>query len=117
MSVVQFVVESKKRTLIVVRRVLTEPKASLAGVILEVSTAWCIASMAEFNAEIAPSRPLGRWDSTFMVETRGICERTVRLEGCEEGLFAAVIKKIVRHGSVYHHGSASGIDNRIRARG
>ena len=55
--------------------------------------------MAEFKAEIALSRPLGRWDLAFMVEPRGICEGTVWLEGCEEGLFAAVMKKIVRRGS------------------
>ena len=60
-----------------------------------------MASMAECNAGIAPSRPLGRWDSAFMVEPRGICdsEGTVWLESCEEGIFAAVIKKIVRRGS------------------
>ena len=51
-----------------------------------------MASMAEFNAEMSPSRPLGRWDSAFMVEPRGICdsEGIVWLEGCEEGIFAAV---------------------------
>jgi len=40
--------------------------------------------MAALNAEIESSRPLGRWDSAFMVETSGGCERT-RLEGCKEG--------------------------------
>ena len=71
--------------MIIVRITLTEPKTALAGVILEISFARFKASMAIFNAEIAPSRPLGRWDLGSMVETGGNCERTVRREGCEEG--------------------------------
>ena len=67
----------RKLTLIIRRITLTEPKMVLAGVILESSLARSKASMAAFNAEIAPSRPLGRWDSTSMVKTRGSRERTV----------------------------------------
>jgi hypothetical protein len=59
-------------------------KTVLAGVILVFFSARFKASMAAFNAEMGSSRHLGRWDSAFMVETRGRCERTVRCEGCEE---------------------------------
>jgi len=76
----------RKLTLIIVRIMLTEPKTALAGVILASSFAKFKASMAAFNAEIAPSRPFGRWDSAFMVETRGSGERIVQGEGREEGL-------------------------------
>ena len=71
--------------MIVVRITLTEPKTAPAGVILESSLARFKASIAVFNVEIAPSRPLGRWDLSSMVETRGNCERTVRCESYEEG--------------------------------
>ena len=40
--------------------------------------------MAVFSAEMAPSRPPGRWESVFMVGTRGDRERTVQREGHEE---------------------------------
>ena len=65
----------RKLTLIIERVTLTEPKMALA---LETSFARFKASMAAFNADIAPSRPFkfGRWDSTSMVETRGR-DRTV----------------------------------------
>jgi len=49
----------RKRTLIVARRVLTEPKTVLAGVMLEVFSAGFKDSMAAFNAEVLPSRPVG----------------------------------------------------------
>ena len=75
----------RRPTLIIVRITLTEPKTAFAGVILESSLARFKASMTAFNAEIAPSRPLGRWDPPSMVETRGSRERTARREGCEEG--------------------------------
>jgi hypothetical protein len=86
--VVYTVVESRKHTVIVVRRVLTEPKIALTGAILEVISARFMASMAAFNAEVTPSRPLSCWDSAFMVGTRGICENTwgLNVEGYEEGL-------------------------------
>ena len=72
----------RKLTLINARITLTEAKRPLAGVILETSFARFKASMPAFKAEIAPSRPLGCWDSTFMIEIRGSHERAV-LEGFE----------------------------------
>jgi len=48
--------------LIIVRRILTEPKAALAGVTLETSFARFTASMATFNEERIPSRSFGRLD-------------------------------------------------------
>jgi len=51
--------KGRKRTLIVVRRVLTEPKTVLAGVMLEVFSASFEDSMAAFSAEMLPSRPVG----------------------------------------------------------
>ena len=69
----------------VVRITPTEPKTALAGVTLESSFARFNASMDAFNTRIVPSRPLGRWDSASMVETRGSGEGTVQCEGCEEG--------------------------------
>jgi hypothetical protein len=76
----------RKLTLIIARMTLTEPKTAFAGVILESSFARFKASMAAFNVEIVPSRPLGRWDSASMVETRGGGEGTVQRGGREEGL-------------------------------
>jgi len=49
----------RKRTLIIVRRILTEPKTALAGVTLAASFARFRASMATFNEEMVPSRPFG----------------------------------------------------------
>jgi hypothetical protein len=69
----------RKHTLIIVSKILTEPKAFLAGVILEVLYTSLKDSMAAFNAKMASSRPSGRWDAISMVE------RKVRLEGCDEG--------------------------------
>ena len=59
-----------KRTLTIVRRILTDPNTALAGVILETSFARFMASMAMFNEEMAPSRPFGRWGLASMVETQ-----------------------------------------------
>jgi hypothetical protein len=56
----------QKRTLMSVRRTVTEPKTALAGGKLEIFTGFK-APMAPSNAEMAPSRPLGRWDSVSMV--------------------------------------------------
>jgi len=69
----------------VVRRVLTEPKTVLAGVMFEISSLSFKDSMAAFNTRIVPSRPVGRWASTSMVEVQGSWERTVRREGSEDG--------------------------------
>jgi len=57
---------------------------ALAGAIDETFSARFVASMAVFNASGVPSRPLGRWESVFMVEIRGSGDRTVRREGCGE---------------------------------
>ena len=62
------VLEGKERTLAIVRRILTEPKTALAGVILETSFARFMASMAMFNEERVPSRPFGRWVLAAIVE-------------------------------------------------
>ena len=75
--------ESRKHTLISVRRTMTEPKMAFAGGTHEVFTGFRD-SMAAFNAEAAPPRSFNCWDSVFMVEAGGSCERTVRGEGCEE---------------------------------
>jgi len=75
-----------KPTLIIVRITLTELKRALAGAILESSFARFEVSMAAFNADIAPSRPLGRWGSTSMDKIRGGRERIVQRGGCGEGL-------------------------------
>jgi len=61
----------RKLTLIVARIMVTEPKTALAGAIPEASFARFKASIAVFNSEMSPSRPLDRWDPAFMVEIRG----------------------------------------------
>ena len=63
----------RRHTLIIVRRMLTEPKTALAGVMLDSSFARFIASMAAFNKERALSWRFVRWDFASMVE------------GCESG--------------------------------
>ena len=73
-------------TLIMTRVALAEPKTASAGAIVETSLAKSNTSMTVFNAEIVPSLPMGRWDSTSIVETRGRCERTVQRGGCADGL-------------------------------
>ena len=75
----------RKRTLTIVRRTLTEPKAAFAGVIPAISFARFRDSMATFNEERAPSRPFGRWEFVSIVGNRGSCEKVARREGCEEG--------------------------------
>ena len=55
---------------------LTDPKAALAGVILEISFARFMASIAIFSEEMVPSRPLDRWGLAAIVETQvGGCEK------------------------------------------
>ena len=68
--------KSRKRTLICVRRAVTELKTTLADGIFEI-LAGSKASRASFNAKMAPSRPFGRWDLASMVEPRGGCEGRV----------------------------------------
>ena len=77
--------KNRRLTLIVVRIMLTVPKAALAGAMLAISFARFKVSMATFNAEIVLSRPLGRRDLASMVEARSSGERIVRCQGCEEG--------------------------------
>jgi len=52
-------------------------KRAFAGVMLEIFSARCMASMAAFNKETAFSRPFGRWDSVAMVETEDSYEEAV----------------------------------------
>ena len=73
------------RTLIIVRRTLTQPKTAFAGVILETSFARFMASMAAFSEEMTPSRPFGGWELASMVETGGDCGKVMQCVGCEEG--------------------------------
>ena len=72
-------------TLIIVRRAPTEPKTAFAGVILEISFARFMASMATFSEEITPFRPFGRWDLASIVGAQGIRGRVMRYVGCDEG--------------------------------
>jgi len=44
-----------------------------------------MSSMASFNAEMMPSRPVGRWDLAYKPERRGGCERMEQREGREVG--------------------------------
>jgi len=75
----------KEPTIIVLRRMLVESKAALAGVMLEILFARLRASMAAFNEERAPFCPLGRWSSVVMVETQGSShEKAVRGAGREQ---------------------------------
>ena len=71
--------KSRKHTLIVVIRMMTEAKIALAGRTAEVFARFK-ASMAAFKST---SRSSGRWESAFMVEGDS-CEITVRCEDCED---------------------------------
>jgi len=55
----QVLIVGRKRTLIIVGRTLTEPKATFAGVTLEISFARSKVWMATFNEERVPLRFLG----------------------------------------------------------
>lgn len=59
--------EEQERTLIIVRRVVTELKMAFAGKILEVFARSKVL-MAVFRSA---SRSLGRWELAFMVERGG----------------------------------------------
>ena len=65
-----------------VRMTVTEPRAALAGVMLNASFAMFMVSMATFKEERTVSRRFGRWGLGSMVKSRGDCETTVRREGC-----------------------------------
>jgi len=52
---------------------------------------WRAGSQSPINVSVstegaALAKTKGRHRKSYMVETRGSCERTARLEGCEEGL-------------------------------
>ena len=65
-----------------VRMTVTEPRAALAGVMLNASFAMFMVSMATFKEERTVSRRFGRWGLGSMVKSRGDCGTTVRREGC-----------------------------------
>ena len=69
-------------TRIMVRRIATEPKTALAGVMLEISLARFRPSMAMFSEERTPSCPFGCWDLSAMVETQYGCGKVRRCAGC-----------------------------------
>jgi len=67
--------QKRELTRIMVRRMATEPKTALAGVILESSLARFRPSMAMFSEERPPSRPFGCWDVSVMIGTQGGWEK------------------------------------------
>jgi len=71
--------------LTIVRRILTDPKTALAGVMLETSFARFMASMAMFNEVRVPSRLLGRWGLAAIVGTQSVGEKTVLREDTRKG--------------------------------
>ena len=54
---------------------LAEPKAVLAGVMVEVSFAEFSVLMPISNVERAPSQPSGSWEFVAIVKTSGSCEK------------------------------------------
>jgi len=68
-----------------VRRILTDPKTALAGVMLEISFARFMASIAMFNEERVPSRPFGRWDLAAIVKIQRGGEKAVSREAVKRG--------------------------------
>ena len=60
-----------KRTFIIVRRMLTDPKRALAGVMVETSFARFRPSMATSREERIRSRPFESLDSMAIVEIGG----------------------------------------------
>ena len=67
-----------------VRRILTEPKTALAGVMLDNSFARFRPSIAASSEERTPFCPFDRLDVSTMVETQGGCEKAVGRGGCKE---------------------------------
>ena len=80
--------KSGERTLIIVRRTLTEPKTALAGVMLATSFARFKVSMATFNDERTSSRRFSCRESANMVESRDGCERRCYRQVVIKGLSA-----------------------------
>ena len=68
----------------VVRRILAEVNAALAGIVLVASFAQSKASRAMLSDKMTPSRSLCGWDLSAMVETQGSCEKGVQRVGREE---------------------------------
>ena len=56
---------------------MTEPKTALAGVILDISFARLVASMATFSEERTLPRPFGRWDLISMNQSEGGREKAM----------------------------------------
>ena len=75
-----------KRTLIIVKRTLTEPKATWAGGIAQASLAIFRIWMSAFNVETARSRPFCCGVFVAIVEIRGIRKEMVMERECEEKL-------------------------------
>jgi thymidine phosphorylase len=67
----------ERRTLIFLKRELTDPKAALAGVMLEVSSAESRVSMPASNVERVLSRPSGSREFVAIVEALGSREGVV----------------------------------------
>ena len=92
----------KKRTMIVFKRALTDPKAAFAGVMLEVLFAVFRSSMPASNVERATSRPpSSSWGLEAMVKTVDSRKNAVGNAGCEEVIqcvnwVTGVFKSIVR---------------------
>ena len=63
------------------RRTLTEPKTALAGVMLEISFARFVASMATSSEERTLPRPFGRWELLSMNRTKAVAR-----ERCKVGV-------------------------------
>src|SRR6266478_1322725 len=74
--------KGRKRTLIIVKIMLTGPKTAWVGVPLEASFTRFVASMATFNKVRALSRRFCRLEFVSMVGTRGGCEITAWRAGC-----------------------------------
>ena len=73
-----------ERTVIVVRRPLTVPKAIFAGSIPDKSFAKFKASMAIFKVERIVFHSFCGRDFASIFENRGNCEGTCGAQGCEE---------------------------------
>ena len=67
-----------------VSKALTNPKAAVAGVMLEISLARLRASIAKFSIERALSRPFCRWNVEAIIVFRGRAKAKVWQKSCEE---------------------------------
>ena len=62
------------------------PKMALAGVMLEISFARFMASMAILSEEMVPSRPFDRLGLVAIAETQRGGKKTSLHAGCEKGI-------------------------------